>query len=336
VATNIEFKSSINKDCPYSYSTSLENEEVKKGIENIISKYPKNKLLYTLEIETKGVKRGKSASSDFQSKRIGHSTVISESQFNRILEKNDYNETFKTLSKNNDAIRLLAFMQDSDKNTEKIYLEGNHGIEEINIVGTYNRSLIFLSVTMDTVVVKDSMYESLKAEEYDKYTVFEVENKKESAELTAELIEFTNKFSENKKYHLLSFYERYSEQSLVSGMMMFIGVFLGLIFLVCTGSIIFFKQVSEAQEEVHRYKILSNIGVEDCEIKSSIYKQISSVFIMPILIALMHSVIAVSVLAKMLHQNLTVVMIITCIPYLLIYGIYYLVTAKYYYKIVKG
>ena len=65
------------------------------------------------------------------------------------------------------------------------------------------------------------------------------------------------------------------------GAYLFIGTFLGLLFLLASGSIMYYKQIIEAQEEVSRYEVLKKIGMKKLEIKRSISKQLAVVFGMP-------------------------------------------------------
>jgi putative ABC transport system permease protein len=53
----------------------------------------------------------------------------------------------------------------------------------------------------------------------------------------------------------------------------FILGFLGLVFIMATGSIIYFKQLSEVTSDKSRYEILSKIGVSNRDISMSILKQ---------------------------------------------------------------
>ena len=52
-----------------------------------------------------------------------------------------------------------------------------------------------------------------------------------------------------------------------TGLMMFIGMFLGLVFLLATGSIIYFKQLTEANADRERYVVLRKVGVTKQEMK---------------------------------------------------------------------
>jgi putative ABC transport system permease protein len=120
------------------------------------------------------------------------------------------------------------------------------------------------------------------------------------------------------------------------GMIMFLAVFIGLVFLICTGSIIFFKQISEANEDKGSYSILKKIGVGRDQIKSSIAKQMLFIFSLPLLVGITHSIAALSILRPILTSNIIIPISITIIIYSLIYLFYYLLTVSSYYKIINN
>ncbi|WGX76594.1 hypothetical protein QJS64_05525 [Paraclostridium bifermentans] len=133
----------------------------------------------------------------------------------------------------------------------------------------------------------------------------------------------------------LSYYSVFKDEFTNSGIMVFIGVFVGLVFLVCTGSVIFFKLLSEAQDEVPRYTILKKVGVDEEDIKASVYKQVGFNFFLPLVLGSAHSIVANYVICDLFGQSLIIVMMWTLIPYLTIYIAYYLITSKFYFNIVN-
>jgi putative ABC transport system permease protein len=105
---------------------------------------------------------------------------------------------------------------------------------------------------------------------------------------------------------------------------------------MATGSIIFFKQLSEANEDKKRYHILRNIGFDKRDIKAIISKQMLFVFMLPLTIGIVHSVVAVSILKKALNMDVFVPLIVTIGAYTLIYMIYYFLTVNAYSKLVEN
>jgi putative ABC transport system permease protein len=190
------------------------------------------------------------------------------------------------------------------------------------------------------VVVKDEVYNKYKAED-NTYRIkgYITENKKDSEGLTNELTSIlSDKLpkSDGDFFTFSSYYSDYKEGLTFSGVIIFIGAFLGLLFLTATGSIIFFKQLAEANDDKIRYEILKNIGVTKKEIKDSISKQIFIVFALPLVIGIMHSLVASTLLSRMLKVNLTLPIIITVSAYTGIYMIYYFLTVSAYYNIINS
>lgn len=123
------------------------------------------------------------------------------------------------------------------------------------------------------------------------------------------------------------------------GAYLFIGLFLGILFLLSTGSIMYYKQIIEAQEEASRYDILKKTGMSRKEIKQSLVKQLAVIFGMPLFIGLLHSFFAIVTYNKIMDllgsempafQSAYLIIAI----YVLIYLIYYILSVNSYLKIV--
>lgn len=126
------------------------------------------------------------------------------------------------------------------------------------------------------------------------------------------------------------------------GGFLFIGIFLGLLFLMATVLIIYYKQISEGYNDKERFEIMQKVGMSQDEIKSSIRAQIVMVFFLPLAAAVLHIAAAFRMITKLLSLfNLTnIPLFITCtafsiIVFGIIYCIVYALTAKAYYKIIS-
>lgn len=129
----------------------------------------------------------------------------------------------------------------------------------------------------------------------------------------------------------------------IYGGFLFVGLFLGALFLSATVMIIYYKQLSEGYDDKARFEILQNVGMSFKEIKASIKSQILLVFFLPLLTAMLHICFAFNVITKLLaifnFTNTLLFFICTAITLLIFAAIYFLVyilTAKSYYKIVKS
>ena len=85
------------------------------------------------------------------------------------------------------------------------------------------------------------------------------------------------------------------------GGFLFLGVFLGLLFLLATALIIYYKQISEGYEDQRRYQILRQVGMTDQEVRASIHSQILLVFFLPLVTAGIHTAAAYPMVSKLLE-----------------------------------
>ena len=121
----------------------------------------------------------------------------------------------------------------------------------------------------------------------------------------------------------------------VFGGLLFIGIYLGILFLMATVLIIYYKQISEGYEDRERYQIMQK-GMRERS-KSSIKSQVLLVFFLPLGGARLHIVVAFKVLTKLLagFGNITFCTVAVSLLFAVFYIIVFVVTAREYYKIVE-
>lgn len=109
-----------------------------------------------------------------------------------------------------------------------------------------------------------------------------------------------------------------------------LGAFLALVFIMATGSIIYFKIITESMEDKDKYTILSKIGMEDSTINKAIRIQIAMAFALPLVIAIIHAIVAIKVLENMVAMslNLPILMSIGVVT-VIFFGFYMLTTSHY-------
>ncbi len=130
--------------------------------------------------------------------------------------------------------------------------------------------------------------------------------------------------------------------SVFYGGFLFLGIFLGLVFLLATVLIIYYKQISEGYEDKGRYEIMQKVGMSHKEIKASIRSQIVKVFFLPLVTACIHLIVAFPLIKRLLllfgmsdAALFAGCCVVTAAVFAVIYGIVYGVTARTYYKIVE-
>ena len=127
-----------------------------------------------------------------------------------------------------------------------------------------------------------------------------------------------------------------------NGSLLFIGIFLGSLFLMGTAMIIYYKQISEGYEDQKRFEIMQKVGLSRREVRSSVRRQILMVFFLPLLMAMLHITMAFPMIRRMLllFGMTNTKLFIGCtagtvLIFAVVYGLIYLITARSYYHIVE-
>lgn len=139
---------------------------------------------------------------------------------------------------------------------------------------------------------------------------------------------------DSRQSNLDEFYQIY-------GGFLFLGLFLGILFLMITVLIIFYKQISEGYDDKERFSIMEKVGMSNDEVKATIRSQVRTVFFLPILMAAVHVGMAFPMIKRLLSlfglSNTALFagcMAGTILVFALIYLLVFLKTSKTYYKIV--
>lgn len=127
-----------------------------------------------------------------------------------------------------------------------------------------------------------------------------------------------------------------------NGSLLFIGIFLGSLFLMGTAMIIYYKQISEGYEDQKRFEIMQKVGLSRREVRSSVRRQILMVFFLPLLMAMLHITMAFPMIRRLLllFGMTNTKLFIGCtagtgLIFAVVYGLIYLMTARSYHHIVE-
>lgn len=144
----------------------------------------------------------------------------------------------------------------------------------------------------------------------------------------------------------VTFQIRYMTKKVMSalyGGFFFIGILFSIAFILATGLMIYYKQISEGKADQAQFEILQKVGMSEHEIKKTIRSQIIWLFGLPIAVSLIHLSFAMPMINKLLlafSVPLTgavyAVMTITILLMVIIYFIIYQVTSRTYFKQVTG
>ena len=144
-------------------------------------------------------------------------------------------------------------------------------------------------------------------------------------------------------YALYSEYRELNREEFyaLNGGFLFLGLFLGVMFLMVTVLIIFYKQISEGYDDRDRFAIMERVGMSSREVKATINSQVRMVFLLPIAMAALHVTMAFPMIKRLLmllnlvnNSLFAICLAVTVLAFGIIYLIVFLMTSKDYYKIV--
>lgn len=136
--------------------------------------------------------------------------------------------------------------------------------------------------------------------------------------------------------------EGMKEKESMYGGLLFIGIFFGSIFLICLLIIMYYKQITEGFEDRKNFEIMQKVGMGDAEIRRTIKKQISMVFVLPLIGAIFHTAVGMQMVYMLLgaigffeKPLLTYCTMGGCLIFAIVYSLSYRRTSMAYYRIVK-
>ena len=110
----------------------------------------------------------------------------------------------------------------------------------------------------------------------------------------------------------------------------FMGLYIGLVFLIACCAILALKELSESVDSIDRYEMLRKIGADESDISKSLFRQIGIFFLLPLILACVHSVFGMKFATYFLEifgtEKMAESIAATSIIILLIYGGYFLIT----------
>ncbi|OAK70557.1 cell division protein FtsX [Lederbergia galactosidilytica] len=198
-------------------------------------------------------------------------------------------------------------------------------IMNLNALGS---QLLVSEATMDNIAEQMADTPDYKKIHFDTY---QVSDKEELAIASSIYEKYDN--DERLKY---DYYAQYKKVLELTGLLIFIAAFLGLVFLISTGSILYFKQMTEAEQEKQSFKTLRQLGFDVDMIMKGIIRKQTIVFLLPLSIGMLHSIFAIKAASFMIRSDTTFPASIVMVIYTVIYFVFALFTIGYYRNIVKN
>ena len=355
LSTGFSFKNAIEsglKDStPYDASANLYIDEgekandIQKSLEYIGVKFNKEDkvVYYDLYTDNKTISEALNLNANMRSLM----NYMKLSDYNKIRALDNQN----AIELNKDEVLItsnyantLEAIQNYVKNNDSIKIENkSYKIKDKKVIEE-NLKTDFMKDNMITVIVNDDICDNmtLVSSNVNVNFVGEGKEKRES--------DFTNKIYSYKTtdtdYDKIGFVlgasrtEIYESNKGMTTVVLFIGIYIGIVFLISSMAVLALQQLSEASDSIDRYKSLKRLGASEKDINKTIFIQTLVYFSLPVILAFIHSVIGIKVANDFVSvYNKPDIMgssLITAGIFMIVYIIYFYITYSGYKNIVKN
>ncbi|HFE9687089.1 TPA: ABC transporter permease [Clostridium perfringens] len=332
-AINADLKDLTKFDVTF-WSNSGENIEKLLKEKNIdisnIAKEDSNMVMYD-----SGVKYSNFLSKEGMTAMKNYFPVANDNDI-LVIGENGYNNTLKLLGKEPVNLKenqylavgnideMKKWVNKSSENGKKINISGktlepaNKKYENINLYNFTMKGDILI------FVVKDSLLEGLKPVS-SRFNVMlkDNSNTKEELENVRDQLVESQVYSITKK-------EIYDNAAGLGATMAYLGIYLGLIFIITSAVVLAIQQLTESTDNIERYRLLKEIGVDQKMINKAIFTQVGVYFMLPLSLAIVHSIVGLKISSTIVgvfgNASIMPNVIITAIIFVIIYGGYFLAT----------
>ncbi|WP_028551652.1 ABC transporter permease [Paenibacillus sp. UNC451MF] len=296
-----------------------------------ISRDKKHEVVYHVSIPALQMKVDITSLNSKISSNIVNYTLISNATFNKLAEVQQRNDSL--MLRGQEAAVLDAGYYEGLSPAyvnSTISLNAKELTENVTFKSLKRYNVLNLRTANTAVVVSDEVFAELQKEApLVNMEAYKITHEDEAKQLSSDVQTILPRDA-----YFSSFYTDYAAGTESTGLIIFMGGFLGLVFLAATGSIIYFKQLTEANLDKERYVILHKIGVNKKEIRKSIASQILFVFALPLIAGIAHCIVALTALSRLIQINLVIPVLLCIGVYASMYIVYYFLTVNTYYKIV--
>ena len=180
------------------------------------------------------------------------------------------------------------------------------------------------------VVPDDAVDESIRAESI-LIANYKANSEEEKEQIEQQVLNLNNHpYAENTSISASTKIAIYEGSVGLGALVTFIGLYLGIIFLISCAAILALKELSESSDNKERFAMLRKIGTDEKMINRALFRQIAIFFLFPLILAIIHSIFGIifcnTLLSSFGSDQLLPSIIMTAIFIVIIYGGYFIIT----------
>ena len=267
----------------------------------------------------------------------------------KAIKLSDFNSVMRMLGKEEIALEeneyyafgdipdLIKYIQEAMDRETNVIVNGNElkpANYEVMEVTTYNSTM---KNNLCTFVVNDSLVNGLEV------SMTNLNIKFNCSEEEAENFINNNLRSVNREGKIpvygMTKNELIDSSIGLGAMISYLAIYIGIVFLITSAAVLALQQLCESADNSYRYELLKKIGVDDKMIKRSLFYQIGIYFMVPLSLAIVHSIVGLKVSGDIVsifgNANMLKYILYTMIAVVFIYGGYFIATYNGAKKIIK-
>ncbi|MBK5487506.1 ABC transporter permease [Bacillus sp. TH17] len=341
----------MKETTPFDASIKLENKDESYTIEDVLNKVnfkiSKNEKYVSYNVYPTEMSVGDLVPEVRKDYKKSGMNFIKVSDYNKILNL----KAERAITLNNNEVLLLS-------NNKRLFNSINERLKNSNKVNIKEKEYL----VKNAKIMQENLYTS--DEQFDFFTIVINDEFLSDYKIIASVLNVNylggNREEYNKKYDNVArgFYDENgpklninriagkskdevcAESKGLKTIILFIGIYIGIVFLITSMAVLALQQLSEASDSIDRYKSLKRIGSNGTMIDKTIFIQTFVYFSLPVILALIHSVVGIYVVNDFINAfqeiDITLPALMTGLVFLVVYVVYLYTTYVGYKNIVKS
>ena len=346
------FEEITKKFTPYDLSCSLnkDNEESNIPIEEALAKYhiilDENTEYITMNtyMIDFSIKDLLGKYTDTGSELINFNPVFEKAQ---VISVTDFNKNRKLLGEkelqlNNDEIYLASNLENMIPTIERFFKENNQIIIDGKAYDIKEKKVLDDSLgttgasnNIFSFIVPDDFCNNLTADSEYININYVGEGKERKKEEVAKILEGymtiePGVIGDDIKLLAMSREIAYDSNVGMSTIILFVAIYIGIVFLLSSAVVLAIQQLAQCNDSMERYEVLRKIGASRRQINKSILVEVLTFFIMPLSLAIIHSIVGINIVEEYLQNfgnyDILISSLITALIFVIVYGGYFYAT----------